>query len=83
MKLMEDFSSSEIPCSRRIKPRALVLKANDKDLDKIKEIIELQFNEVEILYVTTAPVGSFLHVTKSVPFELQDASIRPYTIEGK
>jgi len=79
---MEDIISSEIPCSRRIKPRALVLKANDKDLDKIKEIIKLQFSGVEIVYVTTAPAGSFLHITKSVPFELQDPSIKPYTIEG-
>jgi hypothetical protein len=76
-------SALKIPCSKRIKPRAVVFKAHDKDLDKIKELIKLQFPDVEILHVTTGPAESFLHVTKSVPFERQDFSARPlYTVEG-
>ena len=30
--------SLETACSKRIKPRAIVFKANDKDLEKIKEV---------------------------------------------
>jgi hypothetical protein len=76
-------SALEVPCSKRIKPRALVFKAHDKDFDKIKELIRSQFPDVEILYVTTGPAESFLHVTKSMPFEMQDFSARPlYTVEG-
>jgi hypothetical protein len=48
-------------------------KANDKDLEKIKELIETQFPEVEIVYVTTGPVASILHVTKSMPIESQSS----------
>jgi hypothetical protein len=34
---------------KKIKPRALIFEAQDKDLDKIKELIETQFPEVEII----------------------------------
>jgi hypothetical protein len=74
--------ASMVPCSKKIKPRALVFKAHDGDLHKIKELIETQFPHVEILYVTTGPANSFLRVTKSMPFELQDSSAQPYTVEG-
>jgi hypothetical protein len=76
-------SALVIPCSKRIKPRAVIFKAHDRDLDKIKELIKSQFPDVEILYVTTGPAECFLRVTKSVPFERQDFSERPlYTVEG-
>jgi hypothetical protein len=72
-------SAIGVPCSKKIKPRALVFKAHDK----IKELIKLQFPDVEVLYVTTGPADSFLRVTKSVPFEMQNFSSRPlYTVEG-
>ena len=68
--------------SRKIKPRALIFRAQDKDLHKIKELIETQFPEVEIIYVTTGPAASILHVTRSMPFETQDSSIQTlYPIE--
>jgi hypothetical protein len=68
--------------SYKIKPRALIFKANEKDLDKIKELIETQFPKVEIVYITTGPATSFLHVTKSMPLETQNSSVQPlYTIE--
>jgi hypothetical protein len=74
--------STETPCAKKDKPRALIFKANDKDLDKIKELIETQFPEVKIIYVTTGPATSILHVTKSMPFETQYSSAQPfYTVE--
>ena len=76
-------SALDAPCSRRVKPRALVFKAHDGDLHRIKELIEKQFPDVEILYVTTGPAKSFLHVTKSMPFELQGSYEHPcYSVEG-
>jgi hypothetical protein len=75
-------SASETVCSRKVLPRALVFKAHDKDLHKIKELIKSQFPEVEIIYVTTGPAASILRVTKSIPFEKQNSSEQPlYTIE--
>jgi hypothetical protein len=77
-----EVSISETACSKKIKPRALILKATDKDLNKIKELIETQFTKVEIIYITTGPVASILRVTKSMPFETQNSSVQPlYTIE--
>jgi hypothetical protein len=78
----EVSSALKIPCSLKIKPRAIIFKADDKDLDKIKELIENQFPEVEIIYLTTGPATSILRVTKSMPFEKQDVSTQPlYTVE--
>jgi hypothetical protein len=69
-------------CSRKIKPRAIILKANDKDFCKLTDSIESQFPDIEIIYVTTGPVASVLRVTKSIPFEMQNSSEQPnYTIE--
>ncbi len=68
--------------SYKIKPRALILKANEKDLNKLKELIETQFPKVEIVYITTGPATSILRVTKSMPFETQNYPSQPlYTIE--
>jgi hypothetical protein len=69
-------------CLRKIKPRAIIFKANDKDFCKLTDSIKSQFPEVEIVYVTTGPVASILRVTKSIPFEMQNSSEQPnYTIE--
>ena len=66
----------------KIKPRALIFKANEKDLDKIKELIETQFPKVEIVYITTGPATSILRVTKSMPSETKNYLTQPlYTIE--
>jgi hypothetical protein len=75
-------SASETACSKKIKPRALIFKANYKDFDKIRELIKTQFPEVEIIYVTSGPAASILRVTKSIPFETQDSYAQPlYTVE--
>jgi hypothetical protein len=72
----------ETPCLRKIKPRAIILRACDKDFCKLNDLIKLQFPEVEVVYVTTGPVDSFLRVSKSIPFEFQNSSEQPnYTIE--
>ena len=78
----EVYSTSEATCLKKIKPRAIIFKANEKDFYKIKDSIKTQFPEVEIIYVTTGPVASFLRVTKSIPFEMQNSSEQiNYTIE--
>ncbi|MGD0449994.1 MAG: hypothetical protein ABSA79_02920 [Candidatus Bathyarchaeia archaeon] len=78
----EVSSTLETACSKKIKPRALIFKSSNKDFDKIEELIETQFPEVEIIYATTGPAASILRVTKSIPFERQDSSAQPlYTIE--
>ena len=75
-------SASESACSKKIKPRALIFKSNNYVFKKITELIETQFPEAEILYVTTGPAGSVLRVTKSIPFEIQDSSAQPFfTVE--
>ena len=84
--IQNDIISQEVHldkgASSKIKPRALIFKANQKDLDKIKELIEIQFPEVKILYITTGPATSILHVTKSMPFETQNCPDQSlYTIE--
>jgi hypothetical protein len=78
----EVISTLETSCLKKIKPRAIIFKANDKDFSKLKDSIKTQFPDVEIVYVTTGPAESFLRVTKSIPFEMQDSSEKPnYTIE--
>ena len=75
-------SATETACLKKIKPRAIIFKANQKDFRKLKDSIETEFPEVEIIYVTTGPVASILRVTKSIPFEMQNSSTQPYyTVE--
>jgi hypothetical protein len=80
--LHEAIPTLETPCLKKLKPRAIILKANDKDFSKLKDLIKTQFPQVEIVYVTTGPVESFLRVTKSIPFEMQNSCEQTnYTIE--
>ena len=69
---LQDVPSVHV--SRRKKPRALVIKASNRDFDEITEIIKQKFPDVQILYVTTGPAASILRVTKSIPVELQSTS---------
>ena len=66
-------SASEVVCSEKIRPIAIVFKANHEDFDRIRELIKTQFLDVEIVYVTTGPAACILRVTKSMPFEMQDS----------
>jgi hypothetical protein len=78
----EVIQTLETHCLRKIKPRAIVFKAADKDFCKHNDLIKSQFPDIEVVYVTTGPVSSFLRVTKSIPFEIQNSSEQTnYTIE--
>jgi hypothetical protein len=48
----------------KIKPRALILKAKDKELSKIKKLIEDECPEVKIVYITTGSSSCILKVVK-------------------
>jgi len=68
---------SDLEPTYKMKPRALIFKSNEKDLDKIKDLIETQFPKVEIIYITTGPASSILRVTKSMPSETQNSPVQP------
>jgi hypothetical protein len=71
---------SETSC--KVKPRAIILRARDKDFDKVRKLIKNEFPEVEIIYITTGPTASILRVVKSLPLEKQDSSAQPfYSVE--
>ena len=71
-------SALEAICSIKIRPRAIIFKANQKAFDKIRELIKSQFPDVEIVYVTTGPAACILRVTKSMPSEIQDSSTQTF-----
>jgi hypothetical protein len=60
--------------NNRIKPRAIIFKAIDKDLNEIMKFIKNNFSKVEIVYVTTGSATSILHVTKSTSLETETLS---------
>jgi hypothetical protein len=57
---------------QKLKNRAIVFKANQKDLDKIKDFIS-GLSDVKLVYLTTAPSSTALKVLKEPndkqPFE--------------
>ena len=57
---------------------ATIFKVNQKDFDKIRELIKTELPDVEIVYVTTGPSACILRVTKSMPFEIQDSSTQTF-----
>jgi len=68
--------------AKTTKPGALILKAANRDFDRITELIKSEFPEVQILYITTGPAASILRVTKSLPFDMQKSPEESlYTIE--
>jgi hypothetical protein len=80
--MQEARSAKAAAFAKTIKPRALILKANNRDFDRITELVKSEFPEVEILYVTTGTVGSILRVTKLTPFEMQNSPEQSlYTVE--
>jgi hypothetical protein len=60
--------------NNRIKPRAIVFKANDNDFNEIMRLVETNFSNVKIVYITTGSTTSILHVTKSTPSETETLS---------
>ena len=65
---------------KRLKPRALVLMADQKDLDKIKDFIETLV-KVKLVYVTTAPSHTALRVVKEPKDKHQPFEQTLFTIE--
>jgi hypothetical protein len=51
------------PTIKRLKPRAMVLMADQEDLEKIKDFIETLV-KVKLVYVTSAPSNTSLRVVK-------------------
>lgn len=56
------------------KPRALIIKATNKDFVELKELVKSKFPDVQILYMTTGPAASILRVTRVAPIELEKPS---------
>jgi hypothetical protein len=67
-EMQETRSDSVISPSK--KPRALIIKATNKDFEEIKELVKSKFPDVQILYMTTGPAASILRVTRIAPFEV-------------
>jgi hypothetical protein len=68
------------PTIKRLKPRALVLIADQKDLEKIKDFIETLI-EVKLVYLTTAPLNTSLRVVKEPKDKHQPFEQALFTIE--
>jgi hypothetical protein len=78
--------AQEVPltfeAANKIKPRALILKAKDKELSEIKKVIEERFPEVKIVYITTGSSSCILKVIKLASLEHQHLCAQPlYVIE--
>ena len=69
------------PTIRRLKPRALVFMADQKDLEKIKDFIETLV-EVKLVYVTSAPSYTALRVVKEPRDKGQPFEQTFFTIEN-
>jgi hypothetical protein len=71
----EKLSEKYIEWKRNnIRPRAIIFKAIDKDLNEIMKFIKNNFSNLEIVYVTTGSPTSILHVKKSTSLETQTLS---------
>jgi hypothetical protein len=68
------------PAIKRLKPRALVLMADQKDLEKIKDFIETLV-EVKLVYVTSAPSHTALRVVKEPRDKRQPFEQTLFTLE--
>ena len=65
--------------AQKPKNRAIILKANQKDLEKIKDFIE-GLSEVKLVYMTTAPSTVCLRVVKE-PIDKQPFEHALFTID--
>ena len=65
--------------AQKLKNRAIILKANQKDLEKIKDFIE-GLSDVKLVYMTTAPSTMCLRVVKE-PFEKQPFEHALFTLD--
>ena len=65
--------------AQKLKNRAIILKANQKDLEKIKDFIG-GLSEVKLVYLTTAPSTVCLRVLKE-PEEMQPFEHALFTLD--
>ena len=65
--------------AQKLKNRAIILKANQKDLEKIKDFIE-DLSEVKLVYMTTAPSTVCLRVVKE-PIDKQPFEHALFTLD--
>jgi len=65
--------------TKKLKPRAIVLLANEKDLEKVKDFIKT-LSEVKLVYLTTAPSSTALRVIKE-PNDRQPFEKALFTLE--
>jgi hypothetical protein len=68
------------PTIKRLKPRALVLMADQKDLKKIKDFIETLV-DVKLVYLTTASSNIALRVIKEPRDKRQPFEQALYTLD--
>jgi hypothetical protein len=68
------------PAIKRLKPGALVLLADQKDLDKIKDFIKTLV-DVKLIYLTTAPANTALRVIKEPRDNRQPFEQTLFTLE--
>ena len=66
-------------CAKKMKNRAIILKANQNDLEKIKDFIE-GLSEVKLVYMTTAPSTVCLRVVKE-PIDKQPFEHALFTLD--
>jgi hypothetical protein len=65
--------------AKKLKPRAIILLANEKDLEKVKDFIKT-LSEVKLVYLTTAPSSTALRVIKE-PNDRQPFEKALFTLE--
>lgn len=65
--------------AKKLKPRAIILLANEKDLEKIKDFIKT-LSDVKLVYLTTAPYSTALRVIKE-PNDRQPFEQALFTLE--
>jgi hypothetical protein len=68
-----------VSSAMKLKPRAIILLANEKDLEKVKDFIKT-LGEVKLVYLTTAPSSTALRVIKE-PKDRQPFEQALFTLE--
>jgi hypothetical protein len=64
---------------KKLKPRGIILLANTKDLEKVKDFIKT-LSDIRLIYVTTAPCSTSLRVIRE-PNDRQPFEKALFTLE--
>ena len=65
--------------AKKLKPRGIILLANTKDLEKVKDFIKT-LSDIRLIYVTTAPCSTSLRVIRE-PNDRQPFEKALFTLE--